>query len=274
MGSITIVVDNKAGEGFAAEHGFALWIEEGGRTILFDTGNQEALLPNCRRLDLSFSSLTDLVLSHGHYDHTGGVDSVVSEAGAIQVYLHQAAMQPRYANGEDELRSVRMPAASMRSLWELPDDSIHWLTHPLNLGEHIGITGPISRLTEYEDTGGAFYYDPGGSRPDPIDDDNALWLRGPEGLVVCVGCSHAGIVNTLQTIKKITGETRIRSVIGGLHLINASAERLEKTAEALNNFDLHQLVACHCTGDESFAYLATHLRCEVVQGYAGFSMSI
>ena len=274
MGSITIVVDNKAAKGFTAEHGFALWIEAAGRTILFDTGNQEALLPNCRKLNLSFPNLTDLVISHGHYDHTGGVDSVVRDAGDIQVYLHQAAMQPRYVNGEEEPRPVRMPAASMRSLWSLPEDSIHWLTHPFNLAGDIGITGPIARLNNYEDTGGAFYYDPWGKRPDPIEDDNALWLQSSEGLVVCVGCSHAGIVNTLQAIMEITGEKKIRTVIGGLHLINASSERLARTAAALNEFDLHQLVACHCTGDESFAYLEEHLRCEVIQGYAGYCMNI
>lgn len=274
MGSIKVVVDNKAAEGFVAEHGFALWIEAAGRTILFDTGNQEALLPNCEKLSLSFPSLTDLVISHGHYDHTGGVDSVVREAGDIQVYLHQAAMQPRYVNGEEEARPVRMPAASMQSLWSLGDDSIHWLTHPFNLAQDIGITGPIARLTDYEDPGGAFYYDPWGKRPDPIEDDNALWLQSSEGLIVCVGCSHAGIVNTLKAIIEITGQSRIRTVIGGLHLINASAERLAHTAAALNDFDLQQLVACHCTGDESLAYLAEHVRCEVIQGYAGYGMNI
>ena len=92
-------------------------LNTGKELILFDTGNQSALLPNCRDLNLNFSALTDLVISHGHYDHTGGVDKVLEEAGPIEVYLHQAAMQPRYANGEEEARPVRMPAASMRSLW-------------------------------------------------------------------------------------------------------------------------------------------------------------
>ena len=102
MGSIKVVVDNKAAQGFVAEHGFALWIEAAGRTILFETGNQEALLRKCEKLSLGFPNLTDLVISHGHYDHTGGLDSVVRDAGDIQVYLHQAAMQPRYVNGEED----------------------------------------------------------------------------------------------------------------------------------------------------------------------------
>lgn len=272
MGSIEIVVDNKAAEGFAAEHGFALWLKGDEREILFDTGNQEALLPNCRKLELNFSSLTDLVLSHGHYDHTGGVDSVVRETKNIQVYLHQAAMQPRYSEGDGETKSVRMPAAAMRSLWELAEDSIHWLTHPFMISTNIGLSGPISRMTEYEDTGGSFYYDPLAERPDPIEDDNALWIDTPKGLVICVGCSHAGIVNTIRAIIDIVGKAHIHCVIGGLHLINATAERLENTAQALNEFNLGRLVTCHCTGDVATEFLQTRLNCEVVQGYAGFSL--
>ena len=273
-GKIWVVVDNKAADGLVAEHGFALWIETADRVVLFDTGNKEALAPNCSKLQLDLSRITELVLSHGHYDHTGGIETVLRATSDIQIYLHQAAMQPRYVGANDDARPVRMSAASMQSLWQLQDDSIHWLTHPFKLTTHIGITGPISRITEYEDAGDAFFYDPLGERPDPIEDDNALWLHTENGLVVCVGCSHAGIVNTLKRIIEITGESRIQTVIGGLHLINASPERLEKTVQALNEYDIQQLVACHCTGDRAATFLTDHLKCEVVQGYAGFSMSI
>lgn len=276
MGAVTILVDNKAAEGFVAEHGFALWIDVlamENRVILFDTGNQEALLPNIRRLNLNISSLTDLVLSHGHYDHSGGVEAVLKLGGDMQVYLHQAAMQPRYVSSQEESKPVRMPLGSMQLLWQVPDDSIHWLTQPFKFSERIGLTGPIPRLTSYEDTGGAFFYDPWGKRPDPIDDDNALWLQTPDGLVIFVGCSHAGIVNTIKAIIEITGARKIHTIIGGLHLSHASAERLDKTAAALNELDLQRLVACHCTGDESFSFLQNHLECEVIQGYAGFSMT-
>ncbi len=272
MAVIHIVVDNKAAEGFVAEHGFSLWIEADGRHILFDTGNKDALSANLATLKLDLGRLTDLVLSHGHYDHSGGVESVLSLRNDVQVYLHQAAVQPRYVREEDGARPVRMPPGSMRSLWNVADDSIHWLTHPFEITGQIGLSGPIPRRTGYEDTGGQFYYDPQGKRPDPIDDDNALWLQTNEGLIVCVGCSHAGIVNTLQAVMDITGRDRVRAVIGGLHLINASPDRLKKTAAALNEFDIAKIVACHCTGDESFGYLEKHLSCELIQGYVGCRM--
>jgi len=272
MGKITIVVDNKAANGFAAEHGYALWLEADERVILFDTGNRDALKANSEKLNLDFSSLTELILSHGHYDHTGGVETVLERAPGVQVYLHQAAMQPRYSVKNGDTRSVRMSTEAMKSLWSLEDESIHWLTHPFRISPQVGITGPIARRTGYEDTGGSFYYDPWGKRPDPIDDDNAVWVHTPGGLVICVGCSHAGIVNTINAIVETTGESKIRTVIGGLHLVNASPERLQNTVDALNALDIGQLIACHCTGDEAFWYLEERLDFDVLQGYAGFSM--
>ncbi len=270
---LTVVVDNHAARGLAAEHGFALWLQYEGHTIMFDTGNKDTLLPNSQALGLDLAKVSDLVLSHGHYDHTGGIDVILEQAGNVEVYLHQAVFQPRYVGANSSAEPVRMPGKSMQALGHVKDEAFHWMTHYKRLSKNIGITGPIPRGNDFEDTGGAFYYDQEGKRPDPIDDDIAVWLRTSEGLVVCVGCSHAGIVNTLQSILKHTKEQRVHTVIGGLHLLNASPERLEQTARALNTLGVRKLVACHCTGDDATAYLKKHMDAEVMRGYAGFSLS-
>ncbi|MEJ2057096.1 MAG: MBL fold metallo-hydrolase, partial [Desulfofustis sp.] len=224
-------------------------------------------------LGLDLNRLSDLVLSHGHYDHAGGVETVLAMQSDIQVYLHQAAMQPRYVRENGGARPVRMPPGSMQALWSLEDDSIHWLTQPLKITGRVGLSGPIPRHSSYEDSGGSFYYDPEAERPDPIDDDNALWLRTREGLVICVGCSHAGIVNTIEAVRAVSGESGVHTVVGGLHLLHASPERLEKTARALKSLEIQRIVACHCTGDEAYAYLQSQLSCELTRGYAGLSLS-
>lgn len=270
---VTVVVDNHAARGLTAEHGFALWLQHEGRTIMFDTGNKEALLPNAQALGLDLSTVSDLVISHGHYDHTGGIDVVLDQARDIQVYLHQAVFQPRYVGENSSAEPVRMPGSSMQALGRLKDEVLHWMTRDRQISDNIGITGPIPRITDFEDTGGAFYYDQEGKRPDPIDDDIGLWLRTSEGLLVCVGCSHAGIINTLKSILKSTKEQAVHTVIGGLHLLNASEERLEQTVNELNALGVKKLVACHCTGDSAAAYLKKHLDGEVIRGYAGFSLS-
>lgn len=271
---LTVVVDNQAGDGLVAEHGYSLWIESDDRIILFDTAESKCLQPNCRTLGLDLSRVTDLVLSHGHYDHTGGIAPVLAEAGRPQVYLHQAALQPRYVlrNGTT-IEPVRMPERSMQALDHLPEGAIHWLTRPTQITDRIGVTGPIPRLTSYEDPGAPFFFDQSGERPDLIDDDVSMWIRSETGLVICVGCAHAGIVNIVNEIIRITGERRIDTIIGGLHLLHAGPERLQQTVQALNGLDIRRLVACHCSGASAVDYLAQHLICQVIHGHSGFSLS-
>ena len=270
---LVIVVDNRAENPFISEHGFSLWIKTDSHTILFDTGNQGALLHNGKQLNLDFPSVSDLVISHGHYDHTGGIQDVLKMAPKAKIYMHQNAIQPRYSLKNNKAEPVRMPATSWRQLDHMSDMAFHWATKPIHLTDTIGVTGPIPRKTEYEDTGGSFFFDEDCTLPDLIMDDIAMWLQTPQGLVVCVGCCHAGIVNTLDAITSITGEQRIHTVIGGLHLLHATESRLQKTADALNDMNIGNIVACHCSGDASIEYLHTHLRCVVQQGYAGLSLN-
>jgi 7,8-dihydropterin-6-yl-methyl-4-(beta-D-ribofuranosyl)aminobenzene 5'-phosphate synthase len=110
-------------------------------------------------------------------------------------------------------------------------------------------------LTACEDTGGPFFLDTGAHRPDPIDDDLALWIDTPTGLVVCVGCAHAGLVNTLVQVQRLTGGRRVRAVIGGFHLVNADQERLDRTIEALRTLAPDEIMPCHCTGEAAIRTL-------------------
>ena len=119
----------------------------------------------------------------------------------------------------------------------------------LRLAGTIGLSGPIPRQTVYEDTGGPFFLDTGGHRPDPIDDDLALWIDTPTGLVVCVGCAHAGLVNTLVQVQRLNGGRRVRAVIGGFHLLSADERRIKATIDALQALAFDEIVPCHCTGE-------------------------
>ena len=116
------------------------------------------------------------------------------------------------------------------------------------LAPHIGLTGPVPRTTSYEDVGGPFFLDKAGDTPDPIIDDQSLWIATPAGLIVCTGCCHAGLINTLQYIQNISGISRVRAIIGGFHLVNADSTRLHRTVEALHRIGPERLIPCHCTG--------------------------
>lgn len=266
---ITILVDNRAAPGLMAEHGLSLWIETGDQRILFDTGQGAALVPNAWALGVDLAGTDLLVLSHGHYDHVGGVPHVLRRAGHVEIYCHPGVVMPRYAIRDGQARAIHMPKESSAALDRFPEHRLHWIQHPLSLTESIGLTGPVPRECEFEDTGGPFYLDREGRNADPIEDDLALWIRTDEGLVVCVGCCHAGLLNTLQHVQRLNGGMRIRAVIGGFHLLNAGRERLERTVTELLSLDPDQVIPCHCTGEHAAACLLDALGSKGMPGAAG-----
>jgi len=267
--SLTVLVDDRAGTGLVSEHGWSLWIETGDRRILFDTGQGAALLANAQRLGIALDKTDILVLSHGHYDHTGGVSGVLTQARKIEVYCHPAAFQPRYRLRGGTPRPIGMPPETLIALDRLPIQRLHWVSRPVKFSPGLGLTGPIPRKTNYEDSGGPFYLDLGGKRADPFEDDQALWIDTPGGLIVCVGCCHAGLVNTLNYVCRLSGTSRVRALIGGFHLVQASAQRLQRTAAALLGYSPGLVAPCHCTGKRAIQALRKALGDRVAPGRAG-----
>lgn len=270
---LTVVVDNNAAEGLVAEHGYALHIETPQGNILLDTG-QKALMSNLRSLQIAPERIDKLVLSHGHYDHSGGVADLLAVNRNVEIYLHSAAFEPRYVREGGESKTVRMSLPDTNAVMHHKDDKTHWLTKPLEILPGLGLTGPIPRKNEFEDTGGEFYLDPEGIDIDTIKDDIALWVKTTEGLVICIGCCHSGLINTLEHITAATGERRIHTILGGMHLLNATSARLERTVAELKNYAIDRIIACHCSGENAVEYLKGELDAEVMVGYAGLSFEV
>jgi 7,8-dihydropterin-6-yl-methyl-4-(beta-D-ribofuranosyl)aminobenzene 5'-phosphate synthase len=269
--NITILVDNYAGEGLAAEHGLSLWIETEDRCILLDTGQGGALASNAEILGIDLSRTDTLVLSHGHYDHTGGVSRVVRVAPGVEVFCHPAAVVPKYGMRADEAKPLGMTRESLWALDRLSSRRMHWIADGRDLFQGVGLTGYIPRETRYEDTGGAFFLDPELNRPDLLDDDQALWINTSEGLILCVGCCHAGLVNTLNLALLQSGAVTVRAIIGGFHLLNADDHRIESTITALQAFSPQLIVPCHCTGSRAIEALQNAFDAKVTVGLSGKS---
>ncbi len=265
---ITVLADNKADENLVCEHGFSLLIEVNNDTIVFDTGQKSALAINSERLGINLSKVDSLVLSHGHYDHTGGVCTVLRESPAAKVFLNSAAFLPRYSIRENEPKVIQMPVESREKIINLSDNQIIWTDKATVVNKNVFITGPIPRSTDFEDTGGPFFLDPCGENCDPIDDDQALWIETGQGLIICVGCSHSGIINTLNYICDVSGISKIHTLIGGFHLVNADDERIEKSLKALDDFSIQHIIPCHCTGERAMELMNQKLT-GVTLGYAG-----
>ena len=230
---ITVLADNTArGVDLLGEHGLAFWIEADGRRILFDTGQGKVLRHNAERLEIPLDATEKVVISHGHFDHTGGLEDVLSAAGKIDLYLHPAALEAKYHRAKTPPhRSIGIagfdePALRGRTR------SLTWTAEPTKLMEGVHVTGEIPRRNDFEDTGGPFFLDPSCTRPDPLPDDQALYVETPAGIVVVLGCAHAGVVNTLDDVAELTGGGPIHAVLGGMHLVRATARRLEATVAA------------------------------------------
>lgn len=255
--TVTVLVDNMAGtNAVLGEWGASFLVSTDQTRLLFDMGAGQTLISNARALNVDLTQLEAMVISHVHYDHTRGLDAALSASGPVDLYLHPACFETRY---------YRTAAQTLVMTLPVPRDELQHRVRniidtkgPTALPGGFVVTGEVPRVTDYEDTGvtRAAFLDEALTIPDPILDDQAMFFRVPEGLVILLGCAHAGLVNTMEYITELTGESRIYAVMGGTHLISASPDRIEKTIEALRKFDVQRIMLSHCTGMEAYAELA------------------
>ena len=253
---ITQLVENTAGgPGLLAEHGVSFHIEADGHGLLFDTGQGLALPHNTKQLELRLDRVEQVILSHGHYDHAGGLLEALELTGPVDLYLHPLALQAKY-NRNGRAIGVQQADQQLASLIKSRTETLG----PTEIIPGIHVTGQIPRTNTIEDTGGPFYQDAECTLPDPLSDDQALYIETePAGLVVLLGCGHAGVVNTLEYIRKLSGDLPIRAVMGGMHLLRASPERLAFTAEYLEQRAVRYLAPNHCTGLDAVCYFKSHI---------------
>jgi 7,8-dihydropterin-6-yl-methyl-4-(beta-D-ribofuranosyl)aminobenzene 5'-phosphate synthase len=246
---ITVLVENSVHtRGLKAEHGLAWHLEFGSHQLLFDAGQTDLLIENARHLDVALDQLDAVVLSHGHYDHCGGLPAVIQRSPQARVFLHPEALSPKFSlPPHGASRRVDMPDTS-RSALERNQGRVVENRTCTEVVPGLFLTGEIPRQTEFEDVGGRFFLDAQGTQPDPLTDDQALFCDTPAGVVVLLGCGHAGVVNTLHHIRRLTNHRPIHAVVGGFHLLNANAHRLDRTVAGLRDLGIDRLGPAHCTG--------------------------
>ena len=201
---LTVICDNHAKKELFSEHGLSFHILADGLTILFDTGGGETLLPNAMKLGIDLANCTHLVLSHGHYDHTGGIAQMLAKNTHCSVIVHPFILSERYSRHADHpVKRIGMPVNVRAVLQQLDPVRLHCSPVVSFISDNIGITGFIPRTHVFEDTGGPFYLDETGQFADMIPDDQALWINTPQGLVVILGCCHSGVSNTVEYIRQL-----------------------------------------------------------------------
>lgn len=246
---LTVLVENSVrSRGLKAEHGLAFHLQVGRQSLLFDTGQSSLVTENARLLSVDLTVLDAVAISHGHYDHVGGLSAVRQLAPAAVLRAHPTALIPRFARNPDgTTRPVGIPKTS-HAITPPDADPFCADSSPVEVLPGVFLTGEVPRESDFEDVGGAFVLDESGTQPDPIADDQALFFDSREGVVVLLGCAHAGVVNTLRYIRRLARGRPIHAALGGMHLLTASPERMEQTANALRELGVQRLAPAHCTG--------------------------
>lgn len=244
-------------ESLRAEHGFSLLVtvERAGqrRSLIFDFGySPDGARRNAEALGVNLREVEAAALSHGHFDHSGGLADLISHiAPEAELVLHPSAHRhPRFsllANGQraslphkldEQLERAGITPTETRA------------PYPLLNGEVLFL-GEIPRVTDFEHPSGTMLYESeSGSHVDRFEDDTGLAIKlSDAGLVVISGCAHAGIINTLYHAQELTGERRIHTVLGGFHLTGMDeATQIRPTVEALKALEPQLVVPCHCSG--------------------------
>jgi 7,8-dihydropterin-6-yl-methyl-4-(beta-D-ribofuranosyl)aminobenzene 5'-phosphate synthase len=250
--------DSGVPDALIAEPGFSalVRVEKGGRehTVLFDTGvSPNGVVENMRRLGIAPGDIEVIVLSHGHWDHVTGMEGLARELGRtkLPVMIHPEFWARRRIRFPG-LDPAELPATSRAALEDLGFAIVEERQPSFLLDGAVLITGEVDRSTPFETGFKGHEALRGGSwQADPlILDDQALVVRVRDrGLVVLTGCGHAGIVNTVRHVRRLTGHDAVAAVVGGFHLSGPMFESIiEPTVEAFAELSPALLAPAHCTG--------------------------
>jgi len=237
------------------EWGFAAVVEVDGRRWLFDTGARpETVLHNAEELGVDLASIPDVILSHHHSDHTGGLvtlrKALAAKNPAALSRAHVAAgiFTPRRNGAVGEAN----PMVATRAVYEATGGRFIEHDGPVELQSGVWLTGPVPRtFPERNWSGSTKIAGPDGLTEDTLPEDQALLVRTPRGLSLVTGCGHAGIGNILAYARTLQRDVAVRAVIGGLHLLAADESHLAWTAERMRAAGMTHLLGAHCTGIEA-----------------------
>ena len=215
---VTTLVDNTVSmraSGLIGEHGLAFLLESEDHSVLFDTGQNVALSHNAEKLNVDLSRIDAVVLSHGHYDHTGGLKHLLEKNAAFRLVAHPDVFTTKLRSiKKEKYKKIGMPLK--RTVLENTDVQLVLTKNTFEIAPGISTTGEISLANDFESIEPDFFVERQGQiMPDTLADDQALILDTQNGLVVLLGCSHRGVINTLNQVVKLTGKQKIHAIIGG-----------------------------------------------------------
>lgn len=249
---ITILNENLTYKrGLRCEHGLSLLIEQEGKRWLFDTGQTDVFFRNAKKLEVSLENLDGIILSHGHYDHCGGLEILFREKGQLPpVYVRQEAFEKKYADkrgGQKEEIGIPWEKQACPGLTLVKDAKTE-------IADRVWLLGKIPYTEGLEGfSPGMFVLRQGDFEKDPMEDEQMLVFETDRGLSVFAGCSHPGILNCLHYVQESFPGRNIYSLLAGMHLMHAGEERIRWTTDQLGSYGIDVLMPVHCTGSRAIS---------------------
>ena len=245
---LTVLVDNNTliDQYYLGEPALSFWIEADGKNVLFDVGYSDVFIKNAQRLNVNLRKTDYLVLSHGHLDHTWGLESFISlveeKSKSIKLIAHPDVFEQKFLERFGDI-GTRKRKNEVEKYFDLNlSGSPFWLT------DNLCFLGEIPRRNDFEAKNPLGKIIKNGKEyPDYLFDDSALVYKSRKRIIIITGCSHSGICNIVEYAKKVTQSTRILDIIGGFHLLNTKKEVLTKVIRYFQSQQIKDLHPCHCT---------------------------
>jgi 7,8-dihydropterin-6-yl-methyl-4-(beta-D-ribofuranosyl)aminobenzene 5'-phosphate synthase len=273
---ITTLSENTAGQpDLLAEWGLSLHIQDEDKRVLLDAGESISIGQNAEKLGIDLQKIDKIVLSHGHFDHTGGLRLLLTKMKReIEIIAHPDIWTAKYLRLKGKAdRYVGIPY--MQRELESLGARFTLTSEPVQLTEHIMTTGEVPMITDFEKIEPAlFVKTPEGWQPDTLRDDLALIIKTEQGLVIALGCAHRGMINTLYQARQISGIKKINLVLGGCHLKDATEEQIWQTISALNEIGVQKVGVSHCTGMRATLLMAQTFGNDFIFNNAGTVLNL
>jgi len=275
---ITVLCENTVGRLIGTgEHGFSAFIETRQGNYLFDAGNGHSVVANSLALDKDLRSIKKVFLSHGHGDHTGGLPEVLKMRGSVDVHAHPDLFLDRISITREEDKETRRFSGIPYKKRYLECLGAHFIFNSdfVEVDKGMFLTGEVQRQTPFEKQDPRLFMEIDGKpSPDTFPDDQSLVLDTEKGMVLVLGCAHAGMINILNHVMNKMMKDNFFAILGGTHLNFLTPEQLEASIQSLKKLKVEKIGVSHCTGMRAAFRLHQEFGDRFFQGYVGSVLDV